>query len=181
MTCVVGVLDKKRRTVTIGADSLGSDHWEEQVRRDVKVFRVGEFLIGYTSSFRMGQLLRYGFTPPLHPKGMGCDRYMTTLFVDAVRELFKEGGYTKIDNNREHGGEFLVGYRSNLYTIESDFQVGVPRNGYAAIGSGGMTALGALHVTRGKATRQRITAALKAAEEHSVGVRGPFLIREVTA
>lgn len=55
MTCVVGLVDKG--TVYIGVDSAAVQGWTRRKSRVAKVFHRGPFLIGYTTSFRMGQLL----------------------------------------------------------------------------------------------------------------------------
>lgn len=62
MTAIVGFAQKGK--VWIGGDSAGVGGWQITVRKDPKVFRVGDCLIGYTSSFRMGHLLRFKFRPP---------------------------------------------------------------------------------------------------------------------
>lgn len=41
MTCIVGLVNKGK--VFIGADSLGSDGFTQQVRKEPKVFRNGDF------------------------------------------------------------------------------------------------------------------------------------------
>lgn len=53
MTCIVGYVTPAREVV-MGADSAGVAGYDLRIRRDVKVFHAGPFLIGYTSSFRMG-------------------------------------------------------------------------------------------------------------------------------
>ena len=50
--------------VYIGADSLGSNGFTQSIRKESKVFKNGEFLIGCTSSFRMIDLLKWKFNPP---------------------------------------------------------------------------------------------------------------------
>ena len=57
MTCIVGLIDGRR--VWMGGDSAGVSGLDITVRADAKVFRNGDFLIGFTSSFRMGQLLAF--------------------------------------------------------------------------------------------------------------------------
>ena len=64
MTCIVGYLDKKTKKVTIGGDSAGVAGLDITIRKDEKVFKVDNFIIGCTSSFRMIQLLRFSFKPP---------------------------------------------------------------------------------------------------------------------
>jgi hypothetical protein len=98
---------------------------------------------------------------------------MTTEFIDEVRRTLKAGGYAKVENGVEHGGTFLVGFRGTLYTVESDFQVGRPLDGFDAVGSGADLALGALHVGKGE-PRNRLRAALGAAAKYNAAVAAPF-------
>jgi hypothetical protein len=101
---------------------------------------------------------------------------MVTDFVDGLRECFKRGGYSKISDNEENGGTFLVGHKGRLFTIDSDFQVGEQVEDYAAVGCGDDIALGSMYSTIGKPVEERIRTALQAAEAFSTGVRGPFNI-----
>lgn len=173
MTCVVGMIN--RGNVYIGADSAGvAGYYNIVDRSDKKVFRNGEMIMGFTSSFRMGQLLRYKLSLPKHQPEVGIMSYMVVHFVDAVRELFKESGFTTINNSKESGGIFLVGYRGRLFSIEDDFQVGETRDGIAACGCGRDYALGAMRGSNIIDPLRRIRTALKAAEYYSAGVRGPF-------
>src|SRR5574337_644834 len=120
MTCIVGLVDKGN--VYIGGDSAGVAGLSISIRNDEKVFTNGPFIMGFTTSFRMGQLLRYKFNPPKQTVNMDDMKYMVTDFIDAVRKCFAENGYGKIpqgDNNE--GGTFLVGYNGKLYAIHDDF------------------------------------------------------------
>ena len=63
------------------------------VRADEKVFRNGDFLMGFTTSFRMGQLLRYKLNPPRRHPDDRVAKYMVVDFIDAVRECLKAGGW----------------------------------------------------------------------------------------
>lgn len=175
MTCIVGLVHKG--AVWMGADSVGVDgHLGACQRLDTKLFRNGEFLIGFTTSFRMGQLLRCKFKPPAI-ETWDLWRYMATDFVDAARGTMRDGGFLrKGEDGDDVGGGFLVGVRGQLFEIESDFQAGVPADGYASCGCGAAIALGALAVTTGDEPRARLQTALMAAERHSAGVRAPFII-----
>lgn len=176
MTAIVGLVDQG--TVYVGGDSAGVAGYSLTVRADSKVFTNGPYVMGFTSSFRMGQLLRYSLKAP-HPKG-DLEKFMARTFVDAVRETLKAGGWLKQDANRDEGGTFLVGVSGRLFTIHDDFQVGEAVDGYAAVGCGHELALGALHATAhmGLRPKKRVRLALAAAERYSAGVRGPFTIRE---
>lgn len=74
------------------------------------------------------------------------------------------------------GGEFLVGYKGNLYCIYGDFQVGLNADRYAACGCGDDLALGSLFTTKdlNMTPKEKLTAALEAASHHSAGVSGPY-------
>lgn len=146
MTCIVGLEHEGK--VYMGGDSAAVSRWDMTRTRLKKVFRRGTFLVGYTTSFRMGQLLQYRLAVPKREGGMDPLEYMATVFVDAVRACLKEGGVAKIENAVEEGGSFLVGYEGVLYHLESDFQVNYSQDGFMAVGCGAPYALGALHQPR---------------------------------
>lgn len=173
MTCIAGFTDKKN--VWIGGDSAGVAGYNLTVRADKKVFIKDDFIFGFTSSFRMGQLLRYKLAIPFHKPNISTEEYLYTEFIEAVRECFKSGGYTKVDSNRESGGCFLFGYRGRLFLVDDDFQIGESYNGYDAVGCGKGFALGSLYSSSGT-PENRVRKALEAAEAFSAGVRSPFLI-----
>lgn len=174
MTCIVGIAQGGR--VYIGGDSAGVGGWSMAVRSDQKVFANSGFLFGFTSSFRMGQLLQYAFTPPAMREDADLFAYMVTDFVDSVRECFKQGGFAEKDKEAESGGFFLVGTRGRLFQIQCDYQVGERACGWDAVGCGEDLALGALYATQSRTPTKRIETALNAAAEYSAGVRGPFHI-----
>lgn len=176
MTCIVGISDE--HGVTIGGDSAGVAGLSIVTRSDPKVFTVGDLLIGYTSSFRMGQLLRFNLDVPERSENERDDyRWLVRALVPAIRSTLRDGGFARTNNGEEHGGIFLVGYRGTLYEIESDYQVGIPADGYAAVGCGQDLALGSLHGTADRSASDRIDMALRAAEYHSAGVRAPFVVK----
>lgn len=158
----------------MGADSAGVSGLDLQIRRDPKLFRVGAFLIGFTSSFRMGQLLGFRLEPLKRDADEDVFRYMATSFVDAVRTCLKAGGYAETVNGRESAGSFLVGHAGRIFHVHDDFQVAESVRGYDACGSGAAYALGALRSTVGWAPDDRVRNALESAEAFSAGVRAPF-------
>jgi len=182
MTCVVGL--ETEHGVFIGADSASSNGYTSFSSRVEKVFLKncgarGEFLIGFTTSFRMGQLLRYKLRVDKHPDDMPDMEYLATIFIDAVRACLKDGGFTEIDKERESGGRFLVGYRGKIYMVDYDFQVNSNACGFYAIGSGAQFALGSLYSTNGLSPRNRIKIALRAASMFTDSVKPPYHIKEL--
>lgn len=172
MTAIVGLVHDQ--TVHLGGDSAGVGGYALRVRADTKVFTTGPYVMGFTTSFRMGQLLRYSLSPPT-PEGPVA-RFMATKFIDAVRATLRDGGWLAKDKDREDGGTFLVGVAGRLFTVYDDFQVAEAADGYAAVGCGDELALGALYATAHTRMRpeRRLRIALQAAERFSAGVRGPF-------
>lgn len=181
MTAIAGIIDGKN--VWIGGDSAGVGGHSLTIRRDPKVFLIGEFIIGYTSSFRMGQLLRFYLNPETPREGQDKYEYMVCSFIPKVRQVLKDHGYLKTENNKESSGTFLVGWRGCLYSIHDDLQVGEAALPYEACGCGQDVALGSLHATESSKTtlspKTRIHMALQAAEQFSAGVRSPFVILSI--
>lgn len=126
MTCVVGLIRNKK--IFMAADCLGCAGGDTVPRRDPKVFQKENMLIGYTTSYRMGQLLRYNLNIPKH-NGKPAFEYMCVDFIDALRECLKKGGYAKKENEVESGGTFLVGFKGKLFEIEVTFKSRNPSTG----------------------------------------------------
>jgi ATP-dependent protease HslVU (ClpYQ) peptidase subunit len=173
MTAIAGLAEDG--SVFIGGDSAGVTGLDLSVRADTKVFRKGGYLFGFTTSFRMGQLIHYSLELPKPSDDL--DRFMVTTFIDALRACLKAGGWARKDSEREEGGTFLVGVRGQLFAVYDDYQVGKAADGFAAVGSGSQIALGALYATAGTGMKpkKRVEVALHAAERFSAGVRGPFV------
>ena len=175
MTCIVGIATGDQ--VLIGADSAGTGGWDQRIRSDLKVFTNGPMVFGFTTSFRMGQLLRYKLNIPTRSADIPDDLgYMCGPFIDAVRQALKEGGFATTKDGGEVGGTFLVGYKAALYCIQSDYQVEMTAEPYNAVGCGHAYALGSLHGSAKLKPIERITAALEAAAHFSAGVGGPFTV-----
>lgn len=178
MTCIVGLVADGN--VYIGGDSAGVGGWDLTIRADSKVFERDGYVFGFTSSFRMGQLLRYDLTlPELPAADADLFGFMVRHFIGAVRTGMKDGGYAKVENGREEGGAFLVGCRGRLFAIDDDFQVGEAICGFDAVGSGAATARGAMTALADLPPHKRIGRALEIAEQWNAGVRGPFRIAVV--
>lgn len=175
MTVIAGLVHDGK--VYIGGDSAGMSGWDLTVRRDPKVFTVGPYVMGFTTSFRMGQLLQYAFTPPEHHDDVTVDKFMATAFIDAVRSTLAAGGFAKKESDRESGGTFLVGYRGRLFVVSDDYQVGESQDDVLAVGAGDSAAIGSLLTsTDWRDPAARVMKALAVAERCNAAVRGPFTL-----
>lgn len=184
MTCIVSLAHKGK--VYMGGDSAGIAGLDICSRSDEKVFVNGPLIMGFTSSFRMGQLLRYALNVPEQNPRDEDMRYLVVDVVDAMRACFKEKGYTPQEEDEKGidiGGTFLMGYNGVLYRVDQDFQVGNPTPQYDACGCGEGYALGVLHYLMNNAPKMKpedkLRYALDAACEHSAGVRGPYTILSI--
>ena len=178
MTCIIGLVEKG--SVYIGGDSASVDSgFGLTIRADQKVFISGDFVMGFTSSFRMGQLLRYSLKPPIYHPDVDLTTYMVTDFINAVRDCLKLGGYARKEKEEETAGIFLVGFRGHLFKIESDYQVSISTQSFDACGCGQDIALGTMYANISLNPEDRIRQALEAAETFSAGIRRPFIIKSI--
>jgi len=173
MTCIIGIeADGK---AYIGADSSACSDSDVRATAMPKVFRNNGVVIGYSTSFRMGQLLQYMDIPQYD---IPDEKYMITKFIEAVREEFKIKGYSTINNNEETGGSFIVGIGGYVYGIHSDYQVQRYIDGIIAVGCGMDYAYGALRALDNLPAKDRILKSLEIAAYYSRGVCAPFTVLE---
>lgn len=191
MTCIIGY--EKDGKVWIGGDAIATNGWNRNPIAFEKVFLKTvpiksnpandmKFLMGYTGSFRMGQLIQFGdINLPGDITAHFSLRYLVCHLVPEIRRILKDGGFTKITDNREESDQFLVGFMGGLYIIDSDFQVNRHERGYAAIGSGAPYAMGAFHSLVGEAIEPEaiITRSLEAAADLSAFVTPPFCVKSL--
>ncbi len=188
MTCIVALINENK--VLLGGDAAASDDKSGLIfqRTDAKVFKVGQFGIGFVDSFRMGQILQYYWTPPVYKPTSGyrnLDKFLRTRFVESVKEAFKENGYGNQNPGTEDGDEggiFIVTVQGagRIFTMDSDFHIAEVDVPYMAEGAGQELALGSLFSTaQVKTPRKRVRMALEAAAKFNMSVRPPFTIIEV--
>jgi hypothetical protein len=188
MTCIVALIHENK--VLLGGDAAASDDKSGLIfqRTDPKVFKVGQFGIGFVDSFRMGQILQYAWTPPVYKPTAGyrnLDKFIRTKFVESIKDAFKEQGYGNFGSGTEEGDEggiFLIAVQGvgRIFTMDSDFHIGEADVQYMAEGAGQELALGSLFSTGLiKTPRKRVRMALEAAAKFNMSVRPPFTIIEV--
>jgi ATP-dependent protease HslVU (ClpYQ) peptidase subunit len=172
VTCIVAV--EADGIVYMGSDHAGSNGYTLTPVEASKTFTNGPLLIGYTTSFRMGQILQYGLIVPSHTLSWDLDRWVATDLMVAVRATFEAHGWNQTEKNVATGGNFLMAVGGRCYEIQSNYSFLRSATGEYAVGSGENHALGSLHTTRGQEPAVRVMRALEAAAEHCTGVAGPF-------
>lgn len=189
MTCIVAYRDSSG--VVLGVDSLASNGHIGYCVEDDKIVAFGDppyALLGYTTSFRGGQLLRKLDLP--HPlkhvdvftKQDNIVKYVYEDLSDAIRKIFKGGGFLKTHNGEESGMNALLVYGGEIYELQNDFSILQMSLPYMAIGSGQSFALGSFQTNEQyteKSKRERCTDALRAAATHCVTVSEPFFFAEI--
>ena len=173
MTCIVGL--EHNGKVYLGGDAAAVSPNEIQAISESKVFITGKFIIGYTDSFRMGQLLEYNLNVPKQEKEEDL-KYLITKFVPAVRECLRDGGFAKNENGVEEGGNFLLGYKGKIYYFGTDFQITRKIDGFDTLGAGESFAMGALTAIDKKDPEKALLKALEVASKCSPFVIPPFTV-----
>lgn len=176
MTTILGI--EHADGALLAADSMGSGNVCADTVVQSKLVRHGEFILGFTGSFRMGDILRYHLKIAAAPKTQ-MYKHIVTSVVPAIRAAFKEYGLATEDGGASTCGAMLIATRGRVYEIAADYHVGRSVFGYNATGSGCYPALGALSASAGKSPRARAIAALVAAEKHTVGTRPPWRFMSV--
>jgi len=190
MTCIVAVVSKDG-DVHFGCDSLGSDGHSQTVLSDPKIYRNGEILIGFTGSFRMGQILQHSFSLPERMERQKTMDYLCNSFVEAVKISFKMAGfgyhgtddYIDKEDAGDVGGLFMIGYRKEIYIVQEDYAILHAVDDFAAIGSGGEPANAVLYATRAMDMdpKKRLQLALEAASYQISSVKPPFHYLSISA
>lgn len=153
MTAIVAVKGDDN-TVWMGSDSGSFCGADVYLQQQGKVFKLGEFLIGVCGDTRGGKIIRHAFKPPAidtievatnEHKAGDLDVYMTTTFVNELRRTFKDAGFSKSEGGQEVAHSWLlVGVRGRIFHVDYDYCVLEDSRPYAALGSGGQVARGAL-------------------------------------
>lgn len=192
MTCVVGLVANSK--VYIGADSLGSGNGVKQVyntpklavldinyRKDKYSLQQVPMLIGYTSSYRMGDLLRYKLTPPPLDTIQGINDYLVVDFIPELIKCFEENHFAKTKEGSKSGGNFLIGFEERLFQVQDDFSVLEPECAYTAVGSGQEFAMGAMYALSSVtiSPEEQVREAIEAASEFSTTVGGPITVLNI--
>lgn len=133
MTCIVAIKDNGN--IHMAGDLMGSDGFRGKVYDKSKVFIKEGFILGYTSSFRMGQLLEYAWVPPTQGVGQDDDSYIYVDVVNSFKSLFMDNGFGNKDKVEIETGEFIFGWNGRLFLHQSNHSL-LESDHYVTTGSG---------------------------------------------
>lgn len=150
MTTIVGV--QYEDSCTLVADSLVSDDsgrtWNHPDM--TKMNERGDFIVAGSGEVQPCDIAQHIWNPP---KLTALDRkdvyhFMITKAMPSLRECLKVNGYNFDEPQDKSDGprfEFLIAVNGQLFDVGDDLAVMRSGDGFYAVGSGAMFALGALH------------------------------------
>lgn len=143
MTCIIATIHDSK--VHMIGDCMGSDGFIKNIyTKNPKVFPVGDFIIGYTTSFRMGQLLQYSWTPPIRRDDcIDDDKYLYKDVIDSIKKCFEDGGFGNKEKQEFEAGNFLVGWHGRLFEMQPNMSL-MEVEEFASVGCGSYHAIAAL-------------------------------------
>lgn len=135
MTCIIAYIDELGNAHMVG-DS-GGTNVSQHSRTDLstsKIFKKGDMLVGFTTSFRMGQLLQYCLKLPERKEDLSDYEYLITQFVPALFEMYENGKYAK--DPEKKGGNFLIAWNGEIYEVTAEYSVLWMDSMFGSVGSG---------------------------------------------
>ena len=156
MTCIIAHTDGV--SSFIAGDKLGSNGFTKTVQTEPKVFekefiklhddgltRTKEVMaLGYTTSFRMGQLLNYNLNLPEQDASQTLSQYLVLKVIPIIRQMFKEEWGARDASQDVGGGQFIILHNHTIYEVQEDFSVLQPKTRITAVGSGTYHAIAAM-------------------------------------
>jgi ATP-dependent protease HslVU (ClpYQ) peptidase subunit len=185
MTCIAAFVEGGKAYV--GGDAAATYNNDLIVRRQPKVFFNRGYVFGCAGSYRQMQVLRHLFQPPPLPRGLKTDSefeaFLVGKFIPALRFVLKEEGVAEIvqvgSERSNQQSEMVVACGARLFTLESDYNVGLNAGEIATAGSGGPEARGALLALlpfKEIPARRKLEIALECSEACNASVRSPFTV-----
>ena len=182
MTCIVGLVEEDRAAVWLGADSMATSGWGlKHIMATSKIVQLGQFLaVAVTGNLTSVTALQHWLDTPRYVPGDSQERWVARELWPAILDAHRSGLYIAEDE-REIEAEFLVALDGHLYILSGDGAVLEPRTAFAATGSGGEVAFGALAQSsvRKKGYERRIVEALEAAQLGNAYVDDPFGVLKI--
>ena len=142
MTCIVAYKDKNKDIIYLAGDKCGSNGHTQDICIEPKVFQNGDFYIGYTTSFYMGQLLKHAWFPPEKLQSQTDDNYLHVTIKNSIAKLFRENNFGKHEGGYELG-TFILIYKGRIFTGYEDLQFFENKN-IATCGCGEVAARAAI-------------------------------------
>ncbi|KQR40758.1 hypothetical protein [Deinococcus sp. Leaf326] len=178
MTVVAAVVDSDGVGYMVADSRVTEAHGVSYSVHEGKVWRSGAILIGWMGFLRTGQALRYGLSWPPYKNGQDPFEYLCGPFVDAVRACIKTAGAgcaPSRDGSELLDTSLLIVWQGRIFRMGTDLGISEHRGAYA-IGSGSLTAIGALRALWDYEPKTRLLRAVQIAAEVHNNVAPPYTL-----
>lgn len=161
----------------IGCDSRASDDSGRYMDLAThKIVNNNGILIAVSGASRGGNIAQFGWKAPKPRVNEDLDKWMTTIFIPALRKAFQDAGYEGKDDGAaaEHDSSLIVAVRGVIYPIFEDYSWDREARNVYYSGSGGDIALGALEamnfskITSPQVAKKTLTKAIEIAIKHDI-------------
>lgn len=176
MTCVLALkyIDEDTSKIVLATNKMGSNGSVKQTYTKPKIFKNGDFYIGYTASFYMGRLLQQIWIPPEKKPNQLDDEY---LFRDVIKSLHRMFENNDFDFDAKEEPEFILVYKDRIFKVFSNMSL-LEVDTFASIGCGSevmQEAIG-MYLNDGSTLdlEDMLTAAFKIVSERSCGVSDEY-------
>ena len=176
MTCIVGMIENGK--AHFGADSASVDSPGDFIEqwKTPKIFKKGDFIIGFAGLYSVGQIVRLSLVLP-KIDDMEIEEYLVSKFIPALKKILLKENIKDDDD-----WVLLIGYKDRLFVLGDDYSVGEPSEGFTAMGTGRNLALGSLNtsyysglvIKNVKTVEDYLQLALETASKYCQTVNGPF-------
>jgi len=138
MTCIISF--ERDNKIIIAGDKKASNSATGSNVKEPKIFEKKKFMIGYTSSFRMGQILKHIWTPPSKKEDQTIDNYLYTDVINSLRQVFEVNNFGESDTT----GTFILVYKNRKFIYQSDNSLLEYEDNVISTGSGEEIAFGSV-------------------------------------
>jgi ATP-dependent protease HslVU (ClpYQ) peptidase subunit len=115
-------------------------------KKNGKVVKHGEFLIGMAGDLRAINIVTYIFKAPPIPRTAinNLDKYIIGTFLPALKDCLEDNG---INTKEGSGSDFIILLRGKVYEIGEHFEWSPDTTNIYSLGSGSSYALGSMYST----------------------------------
>lgn len=179
MTCVLALkyIDEDTSKIVLATNKRGSNDSVKRTYTKPKIFKNGDFYIGYTASFYMGRLLQHTWIPPEKKPNQLDDEYLFRDVIKSLHRMFENNDFDFGAKGEPDRGTFIMVYKGRIFEVFSNMSL-LEVDTFASVGSGSeimQEAIG-MYLNDGSTLdlEDMLTAAFKIVSERSCGVSDEY-------
>ena len=134
MTCIVAF--KTKLGTVVAGDLLGSNLYTKHLYSKSKVFSNSGYTMGYTYTFRFGQLMEYKLKP-IYPSPNDTDltAFLVNNFIPAVLKVMETNKHLDNPGTEASSGTAIVEVKNRIFVLQSDLAI-LEHDKFASVGCG---------------------------------------------